>query len=423
MLTQLAVLLAVALLLGLLARRLGLPAMVGELLAGVVLGPSILGWVFPGLHHRLFGAGGPNEMVNSIAQLGILLLVGLAAAELDARVLRRRARVIASVSVWSFAIPLAFGIGVGLLVPERFHGDGSTCAEFVILLGTAMSVSAIPVIAKILTDLDLLRKDFGQVILASCTVIDIGAWILLAVVSAMATVGLRGWQLPLTLVSLALVVLVTFVLRPTVGRAMDRLEASAVPGAVTAPTVLLIIGCGALTSALHLEAALGAFLAGVLIGKRTPESLAPLQIVTSAVFAPVFLATAGLHLDLTQLAHLDTALVALAVLAVAVVGKLAGTYAGARLAGIGHWESLALGSGLNARGLVEIILATIGLQLGVFTPTVYMIIVLVALVTSIMAPPCLGFALRRSGMDRGGARNGLIDDLDRAESSPTQTLG
>ncbi|AZG44379.1 cation:proton antiporter [Gordonia insulae] len=396
MLTQLAIILGAAVVLGMIARRVGLPAMVGELLAGVVLGPSLLGWVWPDGAANLFPDNGdPSALVTGIGQLGVLLLVGLAAAELDSGVLRARRRVIASVSVWSFAIPLACGIGVGFLVPERFHGAESTALEFALLLGTAMSVSAIPVIAKILTDLDLLRKEIGQVILSAGTLSDVGAWMLLAMVSAMATVGLRGWQLPLTGISLVAVVTATWLLRPWVRKGLDRLEGSAHGGYVNAIVVVLIVGAAAVTDALHLEAALGAFLAGLMVGRRGSGVLAPLQTVTTAVLAPVFLATAGLHLDLTLLGESATALLAAVVLVVAVSTKLAGGYVGARLAGVGHWEAMALGSGLNARGIVEIILAAIGLQLGVFTDPVYAIIVLLALTTSIMAGPMLVFTTRR----------------------------
>ncbi|RPA20068.1 cation:proton antiporter [Gordonia sp. OPL2] len=395
MLTQLAIILGAAVVLGMIARRLGLPAMVGELLAGVVLGPSLLGWLLPAAHDRLFPDDGPSALVAGIGQFGVLLLVGLAAAELDFTVLRRRGKVIASVSVWSFAIPLAFGIGVGFGVPDRFHGSDSTAVEFALLLGTAMSVSAIPVIAKILTDLDLLRKEIGQVILSAGTLSDVGAWMLLAVVSAMTTVGLRGWQVPLTAAYLGAAIAVTWLLRPWVRKALDRVETSSNAVYVNGIVVVLIVAGAAATDALHLEAALGAFLAGLMVGRRGHGVLGPLQTVTAAVLAPVFLATAGLHLDLAELGRPGVAVLAVVVLVVAVAGKLIGGYLGARLVGVSRWESLALGSGLNARGVVEIILATIGLQIGVFSESVYAIVVLLALATSIMAGPMLVFATRR----------------------------
>ncbi|MEE4023063.1 cation:proton antiporter [Gordonia sp. PKS22-38] len=401
MFAQLAIILAAALIAGMIARRVGLPAMVGELIAGVLLGPSLLGLLLPRVSDALFDDGAPSPLVEGIGQFGVLLLVGLAATELDTEVLRRRIGVVSSVSLWAFGIPLGGGVAVGFLVPVTFHGEGSSTLEFALLLGAAMSLSAIPVIAKILTDLGLMRGQIGQITLAAGTINDIGAWLLLAAVSAMTTVGLRGWQLPLTVLSLAAVILATIVLRPWVRRGLDRLESSTHKVHVTALVVIIIAGGAAVTDALHLEAVLGAFLAGLLVGERDATTSSPLRTVTTAVLAPVFLATAGLHLDLLVLGEPGVALLALAVLVVAVATKLLGGYVGARLARVGRWEALAYGSGLNARGVVGIIVATVGLELGVFTDAVYMVVVLVAVVTSIMAGPMVVAAVRRADTSGG----------------------
>ncbi|WAC55390.1 cation:proton antiporter [Gordonia sp. SL306] len=417
MLTQLAIILAVALSAGMIARRMGLPAMVGELLAGVVLGPSLLGFALPGAQEWLFpDDGAPSALVAGIGQFGILLLVGLAATELDAGLLRKRVKVVSSVSAWSFAIPLMLGIGVGIVVPEHFRGADTSVAEFALLLGAAMSLSAIPVIAKILTDLDLLRREIGQITLAAGTLSDVGAWMLVAVVSAMATVGLRGWQLPLTIVCLLALIVATSVLRPVVHRILDRLESSSQREYVNTVVVILIIGGAALTSALHLEAVLGAFFAGVLVGRRGGAVLEPLQSVTATVLAPVFLATAGLHLDLTELGEPGAVLLAIVILGMATAGKMLGAYIGARVVRVGHWDALALGSGLNARGVVGIVVATVGLQLGVFDDTVYMVVILVALVTSIMAGPMLVHTIRRSGLPSDRPTATPAEEGDSSES-------
>lgn len=166
----------------------------------------------------------------------------------------------------SFAIPLGLGVAIGLAVPARFRGDEATVTEFALLLGAALSVSAIPVIAKILTDLNLLRTTVGQVVLATGTITDIGAWVILAVVSALATAGLGDWHFAMTLVALVAVIVVAVGLRPVVGRLLDRLEASSHSAQVNAVVVLMIVGTAAATNALHLEAAFGAFVAGVMIG-------------------------------------------------------------------------------------------------------------------------------------------------------------
>ncbi|GAB20592.1 putative antiporter [Gordonia effusa NBRC 100432] len=397
MLSLLAVVLIAAVGLGLLARRFGLPALVGELLAGVVLGPSVFGYVWPDASERLLGSDPANSpALSAVSTLGVLLLVGLAATELDEEFLKRRAAAVGSISAFGFAIPLLAGIGVGLLVPQQFHGLDSANVEFVLLLGVALSVSAIPVITRILVDLDLLKRDIGQLTLASCAVTDMGAWVVLAAVSALATVGISGGQFPLTIAAMIGVLVFTWLVRPWVRRGLDRLEASSHGGYTSAAVVVLIIAGGAATDAMHLEAALGAFLAGILVGKRGGGVLAPLQSVTTTVLAPVFLAGAGLHLDVTDLGDPQTLMWGAVVLLVAIVAKFAAAYLGARIGGLAHWEAASLGAGLNARGAVEIIIATVGLNLGIFSPQVYMVVVLLALATSIMAGPMLIYTTRRT---------------------------
>ncbi|MFW0790732.1 cation:proton antiporter [Gordonia sp. CPCC 205333] len=402
MLRLLAVVLIAAVGLGMLARRLGLPALVGELLAGVVLGPSVFGWLWPEASEALLGPDpAKSPALSAVSTLGVLLLVGLAATELDEDFLKKRAATVGSISVFGFTIPLLAGIGVGLLVPQQFHGHSSQNAAFVLLLGVALSVSAIPVITRILIDLDLLKRDVGQLTLASCAVTDMGAWVVLAAASAMATVGIGGSRFLLTVGAMVVVLAFTWLARPWVRRGLDRLEASSHGGYTTAVVVILIIAGGAATDAMHLEAALGAFLAGILVGKRGTGVITPLQTVTTAVLAPVFLAGAGLHLDITDLGDPQTLIWGAVVLVVAIVAKFAAAYLGARVGGLPHWEAASLGAGLNARGAVEIIIATVGLNLGIFNPQVYMVVVLLAITTSIMAGPMLIYTTRRS--ERVGA--------------------
>lgn len=398
MFTQLAVLLGTALLLGALARRMGFPALVGELCAGVILGPSLLGWIAPGVWHNLFpDDGAPTPGVIAIGQLGVVFLVGTAAAELGGSQMRANARVIGTVSAASYFLPLAMGIGLGLLIPTRFlHDASSSRTQFALLMGTALAVSAIPVIAVVLTQLGLLRTRIGQLILSSAALTDVGAWILLAVESAMGTVGLRGWQVPRTILMVLGAVLVAIAIAPLVRRVLAKLESPERQGYFIAVAALLILLGGAATDAAHMEAALGAFLAGCVVGRRAEWVLAPLHTVTAAVLAPIFLATAGLHLDFTLLGDPTLLLVVAAVLAVGIGAKLISGYAGARLAGMARWDALAIGAGLNARGVVEIIIASVGHELGIFDDEIYMVVVVLALVTSIIAGPMLAFAVRRS---------------------------
>ncbi|GAA5056313.1 cation:proton antiporter [Nocardia callitridis] len=400
LLLQVVFLLAAAVLLGKLANRIGLPNIVGELVAGVVLGPSILGAAAPAVQEWLFPAVPTQQnLLDAIGQIGILLLVGLSAAQLDLTFVRRRAKIVAGVSGFAFVIPLALGIGIGFLAPSALIGGDSSPVVFALFTGTVLSVSAIPVIAKTLTEMRLLHRNVGQLTLASGTVDDALGWLLLSVTGAMATVGARAGNIAITVLSLVGVILVALlVLRPLARKALTAVGARE-PNAVIAIVVALVLGYAAITQALHLEAILGAFFAGLVIGNRHGRPLAPLFTVVNVVFAPLFLATAGLRVDLRVLGDPAVALSAVVVLIVAVAAKFVGAYLGAMLVRLPRWEAVALGAGLNARGAVEIVIAMTGLRLGVLNTASYTVVVFVAVVTSVMAPPLLRVSMRKVDHD------------------------
>lgn len=398
-LLQLTVLLGTAFALGRLATRFRLTAVVGELAAGVILGPSLLGHAVPALSTWLFPAD-PNQihLLDAVGQLGVLLLVGFAGMHVDMGLVRRRGATMAWVSMGGLVIPLAAGVAVGMALPMELLGGGDR-PVFAMFLGVAMCVSAIPVIAKTLLDLNLMHRNIGQLTIGAATVDDVVGWSLLSVISAMATTGLRAGQLVPTLGGLLVVLLVAFLVgRPVVRSALTRVDRSADPASTIAVIVVLLLASAAGTHALGLEPILGTFVCGILLGtsgRLDRRKLAPLRTFVMAVLAPIFFATAGLRMDLTLLVQPAVLLSALAVLAIAIGGKFVGVYLGSRLGGLSHWEGLALGAGLNARGVVEVIVAMVGLRLGVLNTAGYTIIVLVAVVTSLMAPPTLRYAVRR----------------------------
>jgi Kef-type K+ transport system membrane component KefB len=392
-------LLGLAVVLGQLARRFGLPSVVGELTAGVLVGPSVVGALMPGLWEWLrLGEPGQLHLVDGVGQLGVLLLVGLTGINVDLSLLRRKAGTVVWVGTTALLAPLAVGVAVGFALPATLVADGTGRLTFAAFVGVAMCVSSIPVIAKTLLEMRLMHRDVGQLIISTATVDDIVGWMLLSVVSAMATVGVRAGELLLVVgYLLALLAACVLVARPVVGPVLRFAVRSKDPGMVVAVTVLLIFGFSVGTHALGLEAVLGALLGGMVIGSSRwldRERLAPLRTFVMAVLAPLFFATAGLRMDLTALGQPAVLVSGLVVLVLAVVGKYAGAYLGARTARLSHWESMALGAGLNARGAIEVIIAIVGLQLGVLTTAMYTIVVLVAIVTSLMAPPVLRYAAR-----------------------------
>lgn len=397
-LLQLAALLGMALLLGRLAVRFGLPALVGELLTGVVLGPSLLGHLAPGFTDWLLPAE-PDQMhlLDGVGQFGVVLLVGVAGAHLDLAGLRRRRNTALRVSAFGLALPLTLGVSAGLLAPDQLVADGSERVTFAFFVGVAMSVTAIPVIAKALADMRLLHRDIGQLILTAGMIDDTVGWFGLALVSAMATSGLTGATVAESVLELVAVVVFAWLIgRHVIRRVMRRAAASGETGPPVAAAVVLILLGAAGTQSLGLEAVFGAFLTGIFVaGSVDPARLAPLRTVVLAVLAPIFLATAGLRIDLGALADPAVLVSALVALVIAIAGKFGGAYLGARTSRMSHWEGLALGAGMNARGVVEIVVAMVGLRLGVLTTDTFTIVVLIAIVTSLMAPPILRWAMNR----------------------------
>lgn len=386
-LLQAGALLATAVVLGGLARRMGLPAIVGELSAGVLLGPSVLGalgiWDGPSTEQL--------HLLDAAGLLGVLLLVGCSGTELDLRMVRKRGATAARVSIGGLLIPLALGVAAGFVVPLSLLSPGGDRTVVALFLGVAMCVSAIPVIAKTLLDMNLLHRNVGQLTLTAAVIDDVFGWMMLSVVSAMATTGLRtGTVVGSALTIAAVVLFAAFVLRP-LARAVFR------RGPVLGPAVVIILLGSAGTQALRLEAVFGAFVCGVVIASvlPRPEALAPLRTVVLTVLAPLFFALAGLRMDLTALADPEVAAFAATILLLAVAGKFAGAGIGALASGLTRWEALACAAGMNARGVIEVIVAMAGLRLGVLNSSAYTSIVLVAVVTSLMAPPFLRMAMNR----------------------------
>ncbi|HEX5417686.1 MAG TPA: cation:proton antiporter [Chloroflexota bacterium] len=384
------------------ARRLGQPSVIGEILAGIVLGPSLLGWLFPSVSQWLFPANDQSALLlQLIAQLGVILLLLLSGMETNLEIIRREARPAAVVAAGGILVPFLGGVVLALLLPSSLLGQGANRGTFALFFATALAMSAIPVIVKILLDLDLLRRDVGQLILSVGMLTDSIGWFLLALVARVAaTDGQSVAALGGSLLGTVAFAAFSF----TIGGELLRRFLAWVDHRLGSEDGLLavVFAVGlfgaALTLALGVEAFLGAFLVGVMLARvpRVQRRVRPqLDGTALGVFAPFFFATAGLRVDLTSLLKPDLLVLCLVVIGVASVGKLIGVYVGARLAGREHWLAIALGAGLNARGAVEIVVALIGLELGILTPTSYAMIVVMAVATSLFAPPLLRWALKR----------------------------
>jgi Kef-type K+ transport system membrane component KefB len=411
-LLQAGLLLGAALMLALLARRFGLPAVAGELCAGVIAGPSVLSHLAPGLSGWLFPASGTQlHLLDAAGEIGLLLLVGITGMTIDLHLIRQRGRSAGVVGLGALLVPFGAGVVTALLLPGSLSPASGHTLAFILFVGIALGVSAIPVIAKTLTDLRLIDREIGQLIMCAVTVDDIVGWTLLAVVSALATTGLHAstW---VTVATVPLVILAGLIIRAPLRAAIARAQRAEGNGPLIALLTTLILLSGAATQALKLETIFGAFVCGLLVsscGNLDRKRLAPLRDTTLFVLAPLYFASAGLRIDLTTLSQPSVLIAGLCVLGVAIGGKFAGAYLGARITRLSHWESLALGAGTNSRGVVEVVIALTGLQLGVINIALYTVIVLIALVTSLVAPPLLRYSMSRVEL---GAQSRLDAAMD-----------
>lgn len=401
-LVQVTLLVGVARLGGTLLKRLGQPPVVGELLAGVVLGPSLFGLIWPSGYDWVFVA---DPVVNSatfgLAWLGVVFLLVVMGYETDLGIIARFRTVALVVATGSLLAPFIVTGGLGLFLSDQFSGSLDPPSwVFAAFFALALSVSALPVVGKILSDLGVLRRNFGQITLAAAMVKDAVGWLVLAVLSGVAIGGVQLGQIAVSFGGLALFVVFMF----TLGRRLlDRLfrmvlsKGSDIVAGVSIAVAAGLIG-GAITQALHVEAILGAYLVGITLARvrhQLPQVRERLETFTAGFFAPVFFAVSGLRVDITALADLETALWAVAAIALAMAANIGGTMLASRFAGVESREAFALGSGLSALGVMGVVVAIVGLNEGVINDAAYTILLLAAVVTSLLAPILLKWGVAR----------------------------
>lgn len=398
---QLAVLLATARLLGGVMRRFGQPAVIGELAAGLILGPSVFGALFPDAAEWLFPADAvQGGMLFAVGWIGVVLLLIVTGFETDLSLIARMGRAMAMIPLGSLVVPFLLGLLTGLLMPDQFLGESGDRSIFMLFMAAALSISALPVIAKVLAELGFMRRNFGQATIAAGMIDDIVGWIVLGIVAGLASSGQFSFtDLGVTIAGLAAFILFAFTIgKRTVDAIMRTMRGRAAPNySWLALIIVVALVYGSITQYIGVEAVFGAFVAGIVMGRsrlRNRDAEEVLRAVTVGVFAPIFFATAGLRVDLTSLTEPTVLLWAGIVLFMASASKFVGTFLGAKLGRLPNREGLALAIGLNARGSLEIIIASVGLSLAVLNTESYSILVLMAMATSMMAPPLLRLAVR-----------------------------
>jgi Kef-type K+ transport system membrane component KefB/nucleotide-binding universal stress UspA family protein len=401
-LCQIILLLASGRLLGEAMLRIGQPAVIGQLIAGILLGPSILGELWPQLQHAIFPPNRDQKaMIEAVSQLGILMLLLLTGIETDLSVVRKSRGAALSVSFTGIAVPFACGFALGELLPETMLPHPEQRLITSLFLGTALSISSVKIVAMVVREMDFLRRTVGQLIVTSAIIDDTTCWIIMAVTFGLALHGgLDLASLTQSIGGTALFLVASF----TVGRrlvfflirwANDKLV-SEVP---VITTILVVMGIMALiTDAIGVHTVLGAFVAGILVGQSpilTRHIDEQLRGLITALFMPVFFGMAGLNADLRVLGNPSLLLLALGFIAIASLGKFSGAFIGGAIGGLTWRESLALGWGMNARGSTEVIVASLGLSMGALSQDLFTIIVTMAVVTTMAMPPMLRWALAR----------------------------
>lgn len=398
-LLSLAVLLASARLLGELAKRLNQPAVLGEILAGILLGPTLLGTLAPGVGEFLFPQQGDGALArDGLMVLAITLFLLVAGMEVNLSSVWRQGRLAISVGMAGIVAPFALGFGTAWLLPQQMGiASGTDPLIFALFIATALSISALPVIAKTLMDLNLYRSDLGMMVIAAAVFNDLIGWIIFAVILGMlGTGGAHALSVGSTIwLTLGFALFMLTWGRALLHRVLPLIHAhTSWPGGVLGFALSLALVCAAFTEWIGVHAIFGSFLAGVALGdsahlrQRTRATIA--QFV-SFIFAPLFFASIGLKVNFV--AHFDPVLVLL-VLVIACLGKVVGCGVGGQLAGMPPREAWALGFGLNARGAMEIILGMLALHYGVIDERLFVALVVMALVTSLMSGPAMQWLLR-----------------------------
>jgi Kef-type K+ transport system membrane component KefB/nucleotide-binding universal stress UspA family protein len=400
--TQIIILIFCGRLLGELMQRVGQPAVIGQLVAGLLLGPSVLGLLWPGVEQMLFPKN-PTQtaMLNGIAQVGILFLLLLTGMETDLKLVRKVGKPAISISLMGILIPFALGVGAGQFIPDSLLPHPEARLITSLFLGTALSISSVKVVAMVVREMKFMRRNVGQIVVSAAIVDDTIGWIIIAITFSLAQSGtIEPWQLAKSILGTALFLAFSL----TIGR---RIVFSLIRWAndhfvsevAVISTIVVIMGVMALiTEEIGVHTVLGAFVAGVLVGESpilTRQIDGQLRGMITGFFAPVFFGLAGLSADLTILKDWNLFLLTLALIAIASVGKFAGAFVGGKLGGLKGSESFALASGMNARGSTEVIVATIGLSLGILSENLFTMIVTMAVVTTMAMPPMLRFALSR----------------------------
>jgi Kef-type K+ transport system membrane component KefB len=375
---QIVLLLVVGRGLGEVLQRYGQPAIMGQLIGGILLGPSLFGWLWPSAQHLIFPSDPAQKgMMDAVSQLGILMLLLLTGMETDLRLARRVGAACFSISVTGVIVPFICGFALAQFLPDSLLPDPTQRIVAGLFLGTALSISSVKIVAMVVREMNFMRRNLGQVIISSSIIEDTIGWLVIAITFGIATNG-RLQLLPLvtTIAEVAAFMVFSFTIGRRLVFTLIRWTNDTFRSEYAVITMILIImGVMALiTNLIGVHTVLGAFVAGILVGESPILSghiVEQLRGVITALFMPVFFGMAGLSADLTVLADPTLAMLTVFLVIIASVGKFGGAFIGGKLAGMSLKEATAVGSAMNARGSTEVIVASIGLSMNILPQSVH----------------------------------------------------
>lgn len=395
---QIAIIVLAARGVGAIARRIGQPRVVGEIVAGILLGPSLLGWIAPGVSAALFPAHSFG-VLNALSQLGLVLFMFLVGLELNWVSLRHRGPAAFLISHASIAAPMALGAVTALFLFPRFAGRAANFAGFALFMGAAVSITAFPVLARILTERKLLATPLGAMAIACAAINDVTGWCVVAYVveQVRATGSAHSFWIPIAGLALFMMAMLGPARIALRGMETAYLKESGLSENRKAGLLVFLLLAALATEALGLHPLFGAFVAGAVMPRNTAlisYLIEKFESLTVLLLLPIFFAYSGLRTNIGGLRGAEMWGACAVIVLVAVAGKIGGTGIGARLAGCGWRESASLGALMNTRGLMELVVLNIGLDIQAISAPLFSMMIVMALVTTAMTSPITGWLKR-----------------------------
>jgi len=404
LLLQVVVIIMAARVLGYFFQKIGQPAVMGEMIAGILLGPSLLGMLSPGMEAFLFPEASMGAL-KLLSQIGVILFMFIVGIELNLQYLRQKADAAVLVSHVSIIVPFFLGGAFALFTYGSLADSNVSFTAFALFLGIAMSVTALPVLARVIEERGLSKSHLGSTAIACAAVDDVTAWCLLAVVVAIAKA--TGFSGALLTISLALVFIgiMLFFIKPMASRMMDTKDRNETQSKGLVAGVLTFVCASALfTEVIGIHALIGAFLAGVVMPQHASLRIflkERLETFSSIFLLPLFFAFTGLNTQIGLLDDWQSWMMCAGIIAIAIAGKLGASALAARWTGMNWHDSLSIGALMNTRGLMQLIVLNIGYDMGILSPRVFAMMVLMALATTFMTGPLLAlieFAKQRQAL-------------------------